>query len=541
MMKRSFILAGILFCLLIPSSSGIAEEEVSWEVDLENGYISTKPLIIEEQVIVRTSGFWTGDERPHVYSYDLQTTNLNWKYRSNTSTQHDMSPLLHVKAGSGDCGNWSEMVLVGWTDGKVTALDITDGSLIWSAQTEVVTWGITGAMALDSDLVVVPTRKGLSTFCLEDGDLELRVDLPQLGWRNGVSVTQDNYLIGNEEGILNIISKQGELSNISIADGKIRHAPIETNAGVLVHVQTSAGSQIYVDNQLFSDEGFAPAIPLKVGTKIFLATSSEAILLNCDTNCSVEGRTNHHTNGEISIHEDGLIWFPNNTVDGGWGIGTPGSEFTTFKTEYDTYTTAGPGFGDNGELALGNDNGVLMVFLPDYETKDSTTEESKSLGPELLVVFLSLAMFFFQLKKNNQMATKIGLLLLLVIAILILPDVSEIWSKEVDTLEESPGDWDESWSEDWQGTQVIVFELPDGELALGGFSGFENVEQFTDSAAADLNITVTKESYDFGSWITSFNDHEGEGWEFTIDGKRSSVGISESELAQDSVVRWSPA
>ena len=214
MMKRSFILAGILFCLLIPSSSGIAEEEVSWEVDLENGYISTKPLIIEEQVIVRTSGFWTGDERPHVYSYDLQTTNLNWKYRSNTSTQHDMSPLLHVKAGSGDCGNWSEMVLVGWTDGKVTALDITDGSLIWSAQTEVVTWGITGAMALDSDLVVVPTRKGLSTFCLEDGDLELRVDLPQLGWRNGVSVSQDNYLIGNEEGILNIISKQGELLSL---------------------------------------------------------------------------------------------------------------------------------------------------------------------------------------------------------------------------------------------------------------------------------------------------------------------------------------
>ena len=94
------------------------------------------------------------------------------------------------------------------------------------------------------------------------------------------------------------------------------------------------------------------------------------------------------------------------------------------------------------------------------------------------------------------MATKIGLLLLLVIAILILPDISEIWSKEVDTLEESPGDWDESWSDDWQGTQVIVFELPDGELALGGFSGFENVEQFTDSAAADLNITVTKESYD---------------------------------------------
>ena len=39
-----------------------------------------------------------------------------------------MSPLLHVEAGSGDCGSWNDMILVGWTDGKVTALDFTDGS-----------------------------------------------------------------------------------------------------------------------------------------------------------------------------------------------------------------------------------------------------------------------------------------------------------------------------------------------------------------------------------------------------------------------------
>ena len=106
MMKRCILLVGLLLCLLIPSSTGATEELNSWEVDLENGYISTKPIIIEDQVIVRTSGFWTGEDRPHVYSFDLLEGTQNWKYRSNSSTHHDMSPLLHVEAGSGECGMW---------------------------------------------------------------------------------------------------------------------------------------------------------------------------------------------------------------------------------------------------------------------------------------------------------------------------------------------------------------------------------------------------------------------------------------------------
>ena len=86
------------------------------------------------------------------------------------------------------------MVIVGWTNGLVEALDITNGNRVWASQTEVVTWGITGAMALDNDIVVVPTRQGLSTFCLGDGSLDMRIDLPQLGWRNGVTVTDNAYL-----------------------------------------------------------------------------------------------------------------------------------------------------------------------------------------------------------------------------------------------------------------------------------------------------------------------------------------------------------
>jgi outer membrane protein assembly factor BamB len=531
----------------VPLSTGADEDRSSWEVDLDNGYISTKPIIVEEQVIVRTSGFWTGEDRPHVYAFDIDTGHENWRFRNNASTNHDMSPLLHVSAGNGACGSWDEMILVGWTDGRVTALDISSGSLIWEMQTEVISWGITGEMAIDGDSVIVPTRQGVSKACLSDGTESLRVNLPELGWRNGVTVTEENYLIGNEEGVLNIISKLGVVSNISIGEGKIRHAPIVTDSGIIVHLQTNTGSQIYLDQQLLSNEGHSPAIPLVVGQDVYLGTSSNVILLDCSNNCSVAGKSTYHTNGEITHNAfNDTIWYPYNTPEGGWGTGTPGADIVSFNTQHDTYTTAGVAFGDNGEMAFGNDNGILMVLLSSnsslaVEDSEESSTESNSYFQQFLILILCGIMFFFQLKKNNKMATKVGLLLLLVIMILILPDASNIWSKEIDSLEEAPGDWDESWPEDWKGTQVIVFELPDGEIALGGLTGYQNVEVFTDAAASDLNISVSKESYDFGVWITSFNGESGEGWEFTIDGKRSSVGISVADIDEDSVVRWSPA
>ena len=83
--------------------------------------------------------------------------------------------------------------------------------------------------------------------------------------------------------------------------------------------------------------------------------------------------------------------------------------------------------------------------------------------------------------------------------------------------------------------------MPDGELVIGGLSGHENVEQLTDSAANQLGIEVVKESFSLGEMIVSFDGHELDGWEFTIDGKRSQVGISAAEVSEDSVIRWSAA
>ncbi len=553
-MKRTLVALSLLFCILLPSSIATPEGFESWEADLDNGYISTKPIIVDEQVIVRTSGYWTGEDRPHIYAFDLYTGEENWRFKNAASLNHDMSPLLHIEAGAGECGSWSEMIIAGWTDGRVTALNLEDGSLVWSAQTEVVNWGITGLLAIDDEDVVVPTRQGLSRFCLSDGEENLRVDLPQLGWRNGVAVTNDSYLIGNEEGVVNIISKTGEVTNLTVGDGMIRHAPIQTDVGIVTHLQTENGSGIYLDGQLLAEEGPSPAMPLDVGNDIFFGTSDHIMWWTCDSSCTFQGRTPFHTNGEIttqSISGITSFWFPNNSPDGGWATGYPGQELVIYNTSHDTYTTAGVGFGPDGEMAFGNDEGVLMVVMDPtkqaqiaVEGPNTWTSEDSSFEIEpahVLILALTVGIIIFQLRRDTDMVVKLGVLLLLVIAIIVMPSVSDMWSKEVDNLDTAPGDWDNDWPDEWKETQVVVFELPDGEVAIGGLEGHYNVEQLTDNAAIQLGIEIEKEPFTIGDMIISFNGHEFEGWEFTIDGERSQVGISSAEVGEVAVVRWSPA
>ena len=203
-------------------------------------------------------------------------------------------------------------------------------------------------------------------------------------------------------------------------------------------------------------------------------------------------------------------------------------------------------------MAFGNDAGVLMVVLDSTdhtsiidgkeEIESDSEESSFQVEPEhFLLVALVVGMVVFQSRKDSAMVAKLGVLLVLVISIIALPSISEVWSKEVNELSDSPGDWDDDWPEEWKETQVVVFELPSGEVVIGGLEGHENVEQLTDSAAIQLGITIEKQTYSIGDMIVSFNGEELEGWEFTIDGERSPLGISASGGSEASVVRWSPA
>ena len=540
-MKRVVLLSLLLF--LLPFAK--AESNHSWEHEFENGYITTQPLLVEDSVFVRTSGFWMGDERPQVSAFEITSGDELWTYRSETTLQHDMSPLMFVEAGSGVCGVWQDLLIVAWADGKVTALDSSNGELVWEQQTEVNVLGITGKLGIDGDRVVVPTRQGLSTFCLDDGAQLLRVEFEEIGWRNGVLVSESGYHVGTEAGVLYSVNRDGTMTNSSIGDGKIRHAPIETQHGLVIHLQTATGSVLYLNNSIIGNYGSSPAIPLQFEDHIFLATSNEWVSLSCnDITCLEESRSSFHSNGEMSMrnlkNNSVEIWVPSNTPDGGWGVFNRTSLQKMHTTSFDSYTTAAPGF-SSAAMALGNDMGLLQVTVFDSDETiepESTFSLIEALHYVLLLSSYLLCCLFFA-TNNKPKLLKAFTMFLLLFTLAVVPEISAKWP----TLAESDAEatWDAEWPEEWRDTQIVVIEIDGTENVIGGLSGYSNVYELTQAATLSLGISTEYEDQYLGLYLLSFNETEGDGWEFTIDGSRSNTGIVDTTIDSDSILRWRPA
>ena len=540
-MKRVVLL--LLLVLLLPFTK--AESNYLWEHEFENGYITTQPLIVDDSVYIRTSGFWIGDERPQVSAFDLFSGDELWTFRSETTLQHDMSPLLFIESGSGTCGTWQNLLIVAWADGKVTALNPSDGVLVWEHQTEVNVLGITGKLGLDEDRVVVPTRQGLSALCLETGEQLLRVEFQEVGWRNGVLISESGYHVGTETGMLYSVNRDGTMTNTSIGDGKIRHAPIETQHGLLIHLQTATGSTLYLNNSVLGTYGFSPALPLQYEDRIFLATSEEWISLRCDDiTCIEDSRSSFHSNGEMSINhlKNGSIeiWIPSNTPDGGWGVFNQTSQLRMHTTKFDTYTTAAPGF-STAAMALGNDMGILQVtiFEGDGPTEDpSSFSLIETLHYALLLSSYLLCCLFFA-TRNKPRFWKALTLFLLLFTLAAVPEVSTKWPTLIE--QDTEAKWNPEWPEEWRDTQIVIIEIDGAENVIGGLNGYSNVYELTQAASESLGISTEYEDQYLGLYLLSFNGTEGDGWEFTLDGARSNTGIVDTSIDSDSILRWRPA
>ena len=540
-MKRVVLL--LLLLILLPFAK--AESTHSWEHEFDNGYITTQPLLVEDSVFVRTSGFWIGDERPQVSAFEITSGDELWTYRSETTLQHDMSPLMFVGSGDGVCGSWQDLLIVAWADGKVTALNPSNGELVWEQQTEVNVLGITGQLGIDEDRVVVPTRQGLSTFCLEDGEQLLRVDFEEIGWRNGVLVSESGYHVGTEAGVLYSVNRDGTVSNSSIGDGKIRHAPIETQHGLLIHLQTATGSTLYLNNSIIGNYGYSPAIPLQYEERVFLATSNEWVSLSCDNiTCFEESKSSFHSNGEMSMrileNNSVEIWVPSNTPDGGWGVFNRTSLQRMHTTSFDTYTTAAPGFSP-GAIALGNDMGLLQVTLFGVEESPGNPSSFSLIEAFHYVLLLSsylLCCLFFA-TNNKPRLWKALTLFLLLFTVAAVPEMSAKWPTFAES--EAEATWDTEWPEEWRDTQIVVIEIDGKENVIGGLNGYSNVYELTQAASASLGISTDYEDQYLGLYLLSFNGTEGDGWEFTLDGSRSNTGIVDTAIDSDSILRWRPA
>ena len=123
-MKRRAIVALCVVLMTVHVPSGGAEPlELVWEHDLGPGLITTSPLVDGDHLYVRTSKSWSGEDRPQVHAFTLDGEPV-WN-RTSTTTQHDMSPLRLTSAGSGPCGSWPSLLLVGWANGEFTALHLS--------------------------------------------------------------------------------------------------------------------------------------------------------------------------------------------------------------------------------------------------------------------------------------------------------------------------------------------------------------------------------------------------------------------------------
>jgi hypothetical protein len=542
----------LLFCLPHASASTWSP---AWEQDIGPGYITTSPVSDGEHVYVRTSGFWTGEERPEVKAFTRDGVE-KWSHVSPTTVQHDMSPLLLVEAGSGACGQWPELLLVGWANGDFTALHPSNGTLAWQVNSTVKAWGITGSSMIDADHVVVPTRDGLMQICLADGRVNFEVQLSN-GWRNGVAKQGETYWVGSETGSLWGVHSNGTVTSSVNLSGSLRHAPLVVDHRLLLHVQEATSSSLYVYNttaatlDLVATLGGAPAVPVQLDQTFVFGDSQGLTSVRCEPQCQVVDSLPTRVNGEMALVSGNQVFAPVNTPEGGWQtarLNATGGFVNTgqFSTPYDGYGTSAPEESST-MLYLGNDAGVLMAFERDdvvvaQEIEDGGVEAMALLGVASITLALTGSAM---MAKRSRMNEAWGLLSLsaLVVALLMLPDASNAWN---DVLTETPStppdeEWDPSWPEDWLDTQVVVFELPEGTVTVGGLESHTTVWSLTQEAASQSELTLLTEDTTIGLYLTSINGTGASGWEYTINGERGNYAIDVAAIESTLVLRWSLA
>ena len=567
-MRYGAILLSI-FILLSGLSNVSAQDEIEtiqgleldWEYDFGDTFISTKPLIANETIFVRTSTSTPNSGPAGIYAFDLDGE-LLWSKLNYNPISNDMSPITYVEQGQGGCGVWPDILVIGWANGTIEALHPDSGAKFWQQNTEVLTWGITGSLLIDSDNLLVPTRTGLANYCLSNGDINFDIDTG-LGWRNGVSKLDDNYFLGDEMGTLWKVSKNGNTTSKNLDIGKIRHAPLVVNGKLLVHGQGLIDSTIVLVNpddlslEVVSNAGPSPGIPLIFNDSIITIDSNSVKRFECSVTCNFLDQHQFSSNGESSVVFGDMLMLPRNKVDGGWGLFSLNNSSQIIfneliSTKYDWYGTAAPEYqlvGNRQILAIGNDNGNLQVFSLLADQADSQQFEEETIETNYTSQIMTFFLFLFVaisgiqfLKENYKSSFQYLITILVVIFTFAFNDIVAAWSSYIsDINDESKSSeelWDDEWPEEWRGTQVAIFEFENQTLVSGGHLNNENALELTYQSSENLMISVQDSDTSIGKYIESFNGVRGDGWIFFIDGSEAMVSAQYAEINSDSIVQW---
>lgn len=542
---RQHALLCIAFLTLL-SATTVQGATPVWSLDVGPGYITTSPVVDEDRVYLRTSGFWTGEERPEVMAIDAQGRVVWTRVNSNT-TQHDMAPLILVPPGTGPCGAWPEFLLVGWADGTLEALDTDDGRVLWSLSTFVDGWGITGRAAVDGDHAVVPLRNGLVRLCLSNGAIDFQSQL-DLGWRNGVTVTEDGFWMGDEAGHLWHVARNGEATSPVSLPGSLRHPPVLVGDTLLLHAQTSSASRLFSFHPSngslveLAVLGPSPAVPLGWSNGGVFGDSSGLTSVACFEQCEVVSQVSGHVNGEMAWASSNVLHAPVNTLSGGWmtlsldALGGLGLQ-APVNTTHDGYGTAAPGYGPN-RMYLGNDHGLLMAI--DLAVVTAETTAATSLLPTLLTVLAFTGVAVLASRDRMVLAWRWFSLVLVALSLSVLPALSSSWTNLwPTTIDRGDTDsWDPSWPDTWLGTQVVVFTFDDTSVVVGGLVGHSTVLEATTAAANQEDMPLSLETTALGTYLVSINGTTGSGWEYFVDGQRGDVAVDLATLPSAGVLVW---
>lgn len=552
----------IFLFLLAPISAAESNDNTwpsdftqQWNIDFEAVYVSTRPVIIDESIYVRTSSSTIDNAVPTIYSLDF-SGNQQWEVINPNSTKQDMSPILSVSAGNGECGNWPDMLLIGWSDGLFQALNPTNGNVIWQHSTEFLNWGITGKATLDEDSIIIPTRTGMDKLCL-DGELDFSQKLG-LGWRNSPIALNGEYWIGDESGTLWQVSANQSVNSYSIGEGKIRHPPlIIDDDNLLIHLQLPSESELKLldtttgELTTVAKLGPSPAIPETMNQYVITADASYVTLIDCLENCQVINQVPFTSNGEISIIFDEYIVLPHNSQEGGYGVFAISDEgelyqLDTLNFEDDWYGTAGlSGHEINGQkqILVVNDNANLKFLSTDYVlTLDSSNADSDwtTIIAMLLALILISTTSIQLLRERFQSAFKFFILFITILVYFSLGDIISAWADLVEDPDNSDPDdvWSENWPDEWLGTQVVIFEFKDGLTEAGGYFGQEDVLQLTKHATSEQGIDLEISDTSFGKYVVSIDGKSGDGWEYYVNGQAGTISAEYQSIDSNAVVVW---
>ena len=552
----------IFLFLLAPISAAESNDNTwpsdftqQWNIDFEAVYVSTRPVIIDESIYVRTSSSTIDNAVPTIYSLDF-SGNQQWEVINPNSTKQDMSPILSVSAGNGECGNWPDMLLIGWSDGLFQALNPTNGNVIWQHSTEFLNWGITGKATLDEDSIIIPTRTGIDKLCL-DGELDFSQKLG-LGWRNSPIALNGEYWIGDESGTLWQVSANQSVNSYSIGEGKIRHQPlIIDDDNLLIHLQLPSESELKLldtttgELTTVAKLGPSPAIPETMNQYVITADASYVTLIDCLENCQVINQVPFTSNGEISIIFDEYIVLPHNSQEGGYGVFAISDEgelyqLDTLNFEDDWYGTAGlSGHEINGQkqILVVNDNANLKFLSTDYVlTLDSSNADSDwtTIIAMLLALILISTTSIQLLRERFQSAFKFFILFITILVYFSLGDIISAWADLVEDPDNSDPDdvWSENWPDEWLGTQVVIFEFKDGLTEAGGYFGQEDVLQLTKHATSEQGIDLEISDTSFGKYVVSIDGKSGDGWEYYVNGQAGTISAEYQSIDSNAVVVW---